>query len=378
MDLHRDQKELLVIETADFSLYMKGVPYDKRYFTLSQYRQHVNYEQEKMVLRYNGVDVESVEVFDAHTNSLKPFEEGPFSPIFFENGIYQLVITPKTDEPLKFYHEHPGIRKAVTPVGKHKNPILMGQLDFKNEIGYSTFSILKNNESILEVTIEIYPSKLSYKEDFQNLLQEVNDEIYNLAFHFIKKTYLTGESRASKNPTASEFFRLIEYYFHSFAQAIQQIERQPHHTLQKEYEVVRADRIRKVDQHTKKYLRKHAHLFVEVDNGLYINGNHILPEKGMNVKKTLTYNTLENRFVKWMVSRIVYKLGDLIWRLEHNHKKFNIEVDKELFKRIHTMKHLLEHRMRRPFWAEISKIDRTVLNLVMQMKVGYRDLIKSI
>ncbi|WP_082406925.1 DUF2357 domain-containing protein [Bacillus sp. JCM 19041] len=66
----------------------------------------------------------------------------------------------------------------------------MGQLNFGSEVGLSTFEVRSEMEPLLTTTIEIFPAKLDYKEDYRQLLNEVNDEIYNLAYHFLRKTHL--------------------------------------------------------------------------------------------------------------------------------------------------------------------------------------------
>lgn len=377
MENTREPKLLLTIETPDLSLYIKGVPYDQRYLSLSQYRKYLDLETNTMELKIVG-ERDKAQVYDVSSDSLVDYGKKSFPPIFFENGVYQIVITPKKSESIEFYHEHPGLRKAVSWVGEKEHPLLMGQLDYRNEVGYSTFSILKNGIEVLQVTLEIFPSKLSYKEDYQNLLQEVNDEIYNLAFHFIRKTYLTGSTVSSGKSTASEFFRLIECFFPSFIKAIKQIEAFPHHQLQKEYEVVRGDRIGKTDNRTRKYLQNQPHLFEKIEEGISFHDQKLLPIKGLNVKKIITYDNLENRFVKWMLLRMIHKLDDLIRRIENKENTwFQVEQDPELLKRIQSMKGFLVRTLKQPYWIQISKLDRTVLNLVMQMKPGYREAYKT-
>ena len=65
----------------------------------------------------------------------------------------------------------------------------------------------------MEVTLEIFPTKLDYKKDYRQLLEEVNDEIYNLAFHFIRKTYLGASIKLDGKPSRAEFYRLISEAF---------------------------------------------------------------------------------------------------------------------------------------------------------------------
>src|SRR5690606_23874222 len=109
--------------------------------------------------------------------------------------------------------------------------ILMGNLHFLNEVGLSTFEIREENETKLTVTIEIFPTKLDYRKDYEKILEEVNDEIYNLAFHFIKRTYRGARARLEGSPSRTEFYRLMEAHFNSLYNAINRIELQPHHLL---------------------------------------------------------------------------------------------------------------------------------------------------
>ena len=68
--------------------------------------------------------------------------------------------------------------------------VLMGNLSFPNEVGNTMFEIKDDQDTLLTVTFEVFPAKLDYKDDYRALLNEVNDEIYNLAFHLLKRTYL--------------------------------------------------------------------------------------------------------------------------------------------------------------------------------------------
>ncbi len=374
--IQSETKELVVIETEDLSLYIKGLPYNSRFESLSRYRSHTNVEQEVMGFKWSGVDVQSVEVFDIQTGELQRAFDKSFAPIFFENGVYQLVITPKSEKELKFYHEHPGLRESVTPVGRGENPILMGNLQFVNEVGYSSFSIFHGEEPLLEITLEIFPTKLSYKDDYQKLLEEVNDEVYNLAFHFIKKTFLGATEHLSEKPSWTEFFRLIEHYFVDFTKSINQIEAQPHHQLLTEHHRVKGERIKRLDQKVRKYLRRNPQLFRENENGIQVDSKCLFPTKGLNAKKTLTFDTLENRFVKWMMERLINKLIDLHKRVSNRSGRYEGTIDTSLLIKIESMQNRLKFHLLKPFWRSISPIDRSISNMVIQRKLGYQDAYK--
>ena len=159
---------------------------------------------------------------------------------------------------------------------------------------------------------------MDYKNDYQKLLEEVNDEIYNLAYHFIRKTYLGAKIKLDGTPSMAEFYRLIRKHFDQFIQAVKRIERLPHHLLQNEYVKARGDQIRKLDSRGRSYLRKRPTLFVEVEKGVEIDHRSLMPKEGLRIKKERTHDTLENRFIKFMIARLIDKLEDLLERINES------------------------------------------------------------
>ncbi|WNF24846.1 restriction endonuclease-like protein [Mesobacillus jeotgali] len=365
----REDVELVKIETKDLSLVIKGKPYHERYEGLRQYKAMDRHD----VMYFNAVSdsIQDEKIYDISVQELvNPTIQ---RPIFFENGVYQLIVVPKDDRKFTFYHEYPLIRQAVSLVPIGSQSILMGNLQFQNEVGFTTFEIRADGKTILEITLEIFPVKLDYKMDYQKLLEEVNDEIYNLAFHFIRKTYLGARLKLEGNPSKAEFYRLISEHFNQFLQAIARIEFQPHHKLEKTYEKARGDQLRKQDSVSRNFLRKRANVFVDVSKGIDIRGRTVMPSEGLKIKKELTYDTLENRYVKWMIERIKQKLDDLLDSIVSKNRWTREKPDYDLVEKIESMSKQLKSKLSSPFWKPIGKLDRSVMSLVLQMAPGYRD-----
>lgn len=369
----REDVELILIETDDLSLVMKGKPYHERYEGFKQY-QSMDFH-DAMELSIHGEGIQSVQVYDVNRQRLvesAPVTKG-YRPIFFENGTYQLIVLPKKKVPFTFYHEHPLLREAVSNVTLGSQTMLTGSLSFQNEVGFSTFEIRSEKKTWLEVTIEVFPTKLDYKKDYVRLLEEVNDEIYNLAYHFIRKTYLGAAIKLDGKPSMAEFYRLMGKHFDQFFQAVKQIEVLPHHLLQNEYVKARGDGLRKLDSRSRGYLRKRPTLFVEVENGMEIGHRTLLPTEGLRIKNNITHDTLENRFVKYMITRLTHKLDDLKARIQRQSRWGREESDANLIERVEGMMKRLDSTLKSPFWRGIGKLDRSVHSLVLQMAPGYRD-----
>ncbi|QYF84255.1 restriction endonuclease-like protein [Brevibacterium sp. PAMC21349] len=364
-----DDVDLVKIEAEAFSLVIKGKPYHHRYEGLKQYRK-MDYH-DVMQFSVSGEDVQSVEVYDIESGKLTVSQQ--VRPIFFENGTYQVLIISKQNQELGFYHEHPILRQAISRIELSGMSLLTGNLQFQNEVGYTTFEVRSGAQTLLEVTLEIFPVKLDYQKDYRQLLEEVNDEIYNLAFHFIRKTYLGANIKLEGKPSRAEFYRLMTKHFKQFIQAVNRIERQPHHILETSYVKARGDQLSKTDSYTRKYLQKRSQSFMEVENGIRIHGKTMMPREGVKPKKELRYDTMENRYVKWMMDRLIHKFDDLLGALMNKNKRWKEEPDAELLLRLNQMKQQLESRKNNVFWRSIGRLDRSVMSLVLQMAPGYRD-----
>lgn len=354
--------ELLTIDTPKLTLVIKGKLDFSNHIAQS--------DGTSMQFFHDRKDEATIEIYDALEGKLVPYENQALYPIFFENGIYEVIIIPKNKEKLTFYHEYAPFREAISKLS-HTN-ILTGFLQFQNEVGFSEFEILEQKETLLKVKIEVFPTKLDYKKDYTNLLNEVNEEIYNLAYHFIKRTHLRGSAELFKDPSPTEFYRLIQKHFDEYKRALLQIEKRPHHQLITIYEEVRGDRLRKQDSHSRAYLRKNAHKMVDVERGIPIGNRKVMTTKGLLIKKQHTVDTHENRYVKYTMERIITKLENLLAAIK---KVFPTkETDRYLIDQLEEMTSTLRFKLRQPFWREIGMLDRTVNSLVLQMGTGYREV----
>lgn len=70
----------------------------------------------------------------------------------------------------------------------------------------SDLVIKVDGKSYLKITLEVFPSKISYKEDYQAIVADVTAEVYNLVFDFLKKTYDSFDISSKKQSSPVDFF----------------------------------------------------------------------------------------------------------------------------------------------------------------------------
>lgn len=362
--------ELLRIETEAFTFYLQGKPFHPTVETLQLHRQ----DDEQWVDSHlhwssptNTIQVTSAAIFSPERGELVPWKLGEACPpLFYEAQGYELVVEKHTEIEITFYHNSVHLRDAVLPKGKR---LLSGMLNFQNEIGHTELELRVYGETVFRVQLEIFPSKMDYKKDYQRILSEVNEQIYNLSFDFLRKTYHLTGLKETKNQSLTEFFAILQHVFQQLIQAVERIQYAPHHKLQRENRIVDAPRVKKAGKESLSFLTKRPHLLVQDDKFGFVSvdGRRMLPTHVLESKRHVDYDTLENRFVRWVLLRIQQKLKSLkgwIRKKDRTH-------DPILMKKIDQMLNDLQRLYKLDF-LQVGDMRQMTISLVLQMALGYR------
>ncbi len=361
--LRSGSDEVLFLQTEKIILTIKGQ--DKT-------RAHFNASEEKLstlkVFCKENYDLTLCEnpCFGSVANSADVYS-GLYTtePIFFEQHHYEIIIESLCDHEVAFYHENMSIRDRVTRVGR-SNKIVSGIINFNNEIGFSDLVIQISGENYLRVVIEVFPTKISYKEDYQTIIEDVTDEVYNLVFDFLKKTYLGYQQKNRVNNSPIEFFIIIRKIFNDFLNSVDLILDKPHHVLETIHEVLPAHKIKRSDNQSLRWIEKNP-------NQIMIVNGKVLVAKASAVKKLVTYNTKENRLTKHILLSVTRKLN----HFKRSYMRLQRESDLYIIRELDNMINKLNSRCTLTFLSEIPPLEATMgMSLVFTMAPGYRNLNK--
>lgn len=357
--------ELIELETEYFSLVIKGKPVHPDIDRLYTDRESAGVKALLEADTYN-CELESFSYYDPLDELISAEANSVYSyPFFYEQQDYQILIEAKNDLKLEFYHENRNIRKSVSSLTRKEN-ILMGTINFRNDVGYSELEIRNNGKTLLVLKIEVFPSKIDYRNDYYKLLNEVNREVYNLTYDFFRSTFQGMKLKEAENISHVEFFSILQTIFDDFIKAYRRIEKSPHHRLNKLQKVLPSSRVKKINRQSIKWMRR---------NTQYYDQELGLPVKMLNIDKQTSFDTFENRFVKWIISELLKKLTDFEKRYRQIYKEEYIEED--VLKLVESMSKKLDFILKHSFLNDIGdiyKIDS--LSLVLQMAPGYREVYK--
>ncbi|RXZ77499.1 DUF2357 domain-containing protein [Paenibacillaceae bacterium] len=364
--------ELLRVDTELFVLYVQGRPYHPKAERLQLHRnQELEWVQAQFAMEFSPhVGEARIQVFSPEAGGLVEWRLGDtVFPCFYENQGYELVVQKKHAPDLSFYHEQVSLRQAIKPLG---DSILAGVLNFGNEVGLTEWELRDGGRTMLRLVMEIFPSKMDYKRDYQNLLNEVNAQIYNLSFDFLRKTYQMTGQRETQHQSLSEFFAILQHVFRQLVDAVERIQAHPHHMLRQERPLVDTNRIKKAGRENIRELAKHPERLREdrINGFIRIGDLTYTATHLVETRKQSYYDTNENRFVCWVLERTVGKMKELKKRWKQN----NRTPDPLLIDRIDRMTAQVERLLKTDFLREVGSLKQMSVTLVLQMAPGYRDV----
>lgn len=362
--LHTGSDELVYIQTEKVSLTIKGPAAHPSF-------QEATYQEENSTLRIYCTDDYKLSLKGLDAPGAKRSNCGTWSeiytilPLFFEQQRYELIIEAEDEHKVAFWHDNINIRNKVTQTGR-KQKILSGVINFGNEIGLSDLVIQVDGVNYLRLVIEVYPSKISYKEDYQAIVEDVTREVYNVVFDFLKKTYQGYQQTDRVNSSPIEFFAVIQKIYCDFIKAADMILAQPHHVLETTHEVMPGHKVRRIDTRTLRWIEKHP-------TQARITDGKVSIAKALAVKKQVTYDTKENRLTKYILQSTAKKLQSF----KRNYLRLQRQEDKVVIARIDEMIKGLEQRSTTSFLKDVSAHESSSgMSLVFSMAAGYRDLYK--
>ena len=329
-------------------------------------------EEQSSSLVINGYNIERVKVDSQGIDELYPETKGYTSqsltiyPLFFEQTDYELIIKSRNNESVSFWNENYLLREKVGPVTDDDSSLISGIINFGNEVGYSDFEINVEGRKHLVIRIEVYPTKVSYKEDYQMMMADVSEMCYACAIDFMQKTYQEFQVSDKQNTVPAIFFQIISAIFEKYMNAARRIISVPHHKLITEHTVVPEHKARRTDKLSEKWLMKHQSNIAETATGFDVS-------RVLAVKKRITYDTNENRFVKFILKSTIRKIEDFLNRYLNS----TVVVEKNIIVKANEMISPIRGVLNTSFLREVSDFNTLPsMSLVFSMAPGYRELYK--
>lgn len=356
--------KLLEIRTANVDIVIKS----KGKQTMSVIKNDVRSSS----LRVVAVDVERIGIpiqgvsEEYHDHAGYAVHDFQVAPLFFEQTDYVVTIKSRNREVLEFQSNSLLIEERIGRVLDDDVSLLSGVVNFGNNVGFSDFIVIANGKKVLSIRIEVYPTKITYKEDYQEMMADINNMVSESVLDFMKKTYQVFVPDHKRNEIPAVFFTVLQDVYEKYLQAVNRIISVPHHKLISEHDVVPHYKAKRTDSRSEKWLQKHPEY-------LKREGNTILADRVLSVRKQITYDTQENRLVKFMLRSTIRRINDF----RNRYIKSTQTPDQNILSGAKKMGMELQRILTATFLSEVSEYSASQsMSLVFGMAPGYRELYK--
>ena len=323
-------------------------------------------------LKVVAVDVERISVpvqgvsEEYHDHAGYAAHDFMVEPLFYEQTDYVVTIKARSGEVLEFQSNSPLVEERIGRVLDDDASLLSGVVNFGNNVGFSDFIVIANGKTVLSIKIEVYPTKIAYKEDYQEMMADINNMVSEIVVEFMKKTYQVFVPDHKRDEVPAVFFTILQTIYDKYLQSVNRIISVPHHKLISEHEVVPHYKAKRTDSRSEKWLQKHPKY-------LKRNGDTILADRVLSVRKQITYDTQENCLVKFMLRSTIRRITDFRKR----YIKSTQNLDQSILSGAKKMEQELQRILSASFLSEVSEYsDAQSMSLVFSMAPGYRELYK--
>ena len=284
------------------------------------------------------------------------------SPLLWETKALEVVWEHDAPgPPLSLHHVDPVVRGALRDASG-RGRVLAGSLDMESRVGFLDLDFRRGGVSVVRLRLEVFPSKLGFRSDFERMLQELGGHRVPHLLSLLPPTSVARQLEQRGALTLPERYQVFDAFFEPIDQALRQIARQPHTGLARVAVPRSVERLRRPDATTRRAARR--------SGGPQIRAaGRVLPARLPDGHREATFNTPANRFV----ARALRSLSGLLSVVRA--QRGAPWDDPQLRALVDERQRVLRRWLDRDFLRDVP--DRVEApDLVVQRAPGYRDVLR--
>ncbi|MFM2013939.1 MAG: hypothetical protein RLZZ396_2723, partial [Planctomycetota bacterium] len=125
------------------------------------------------------------------------FTAGP--PLYEQTDYRLFARTVDPMDKIEIRHRDPLIEQSLSI--QDEGQITHGVINFRNQVGRSLFSVWVNGQRQLDFEVEVFPTKVDYESDYEEILADVQSILTSLAYEYLRSTYQLGKASPGAKPS---------------------------------------------------------------------------------------------------------------------------------------------------------------------------------
>lgn len=278
-------------------------------------------------------------------------------PLLFENTEYDIYL-------VRYSANNVQLELPPTSVSRYEQSgFSHSTINFRNDVGFFDIGVRCENTAV-RVTFEVFPTKVDYRADYVHMRDEVASLARNLIMSVHARTYALAEPRPTAMPTLAEWSALLQGYFSSLTRLGNAIIANPHTVLERCAESKPIEKVRKLDR---AMLRSLLRRQVRKPSGMETDAGLPLPAKLPDLIRRTTYDTPENRYIKYLLTRTASRLQQIASTSETGDDDADMSAEEKFFdhfrpiarKMLREVERLIQNSFLRHIQPSAERIDRS-------------------
>lgn len=265
------------------------------------------------------------------------------------------------------------VKSESTEFKSQEVHLLSGQFSIDDAVGQTQIEIRDaRNKQLFGMEVEVYPQKMDYASDYKAMMAEVSSIVQNLTYDALKDTYKRTRAKTDGYSTESEWWSILSRLFEQLLQQLRVITRQPNHEILITEKVEPVERIKHASKRNRKWVTRNAHYIREQGPGVAIGNNRLLTH-ALSTRKQVTYDTFENRFVKWGIHITLRRLRGYRKQIQDYAKKQDVSP---LLLELDHIQSRLQSILQKPPFNDAGEFEKQLyFSTTLTRGSGYREFL---
>lgn len=254
-----------------------------------------------VVLR--GPSAVSVRWRDEESSWRTDRSNGP--PLYEETNYTLTVVAADPAQRPIVHHRDPSLIRGLKRI-RGRDEVVTGTINFRSQVGHTLFEVVVG-DSTVQLELEVFPAKIDYQTDYEDLLSEVEGAARALVLEYLRATHRSGGVEHHTPGQPVDWLLLLRNEAADLGLALNQIAMSPQRELSRTVDYQRAERIRRPTPLTRRAVAR--------GQG---RGEKTTTPSGLILRSQLpaapaveTLDTAENRWVRAQLATITRTVAEL-------------------------------------------------------------------
>lgn len=221
----------------------------------------------------------------------------------FEQTDYVLFAQSRSGDPVRIRHADPNLLRHLE--SSDGGRVVYGVVNFGTQVGLSRFVVEAGGRVQFSFEVEVFPTKLDYRTDYEALRADVQELSAALVMEYLRATYRPAANWPVLPSDLPGWALMLRYVMDGLEHALDYLAAHPHRITERMERPMRSERIRRPDGLLRRAVQRRG-------GDVRREGAFVLPARLPSYAAHYTLDTPEHRWLRGRLRHVRATLASLV------------------------------------------------------------------